>query len=765
MAATTAVGGGAAGATARSSSGSSKGVLDRYSVCKSIESKGFSKDLFAPKYWNCCHSVLRKRCSLRHSMSEYEKCNYKNRWLEFKNCSQSSGKTRKVLSFKLLASTDDNVAVNGTPQSSSSREMEEFRFRSDQSLPGVSLSCALAQSIHDGARAIELAFVEHSSAFKAPWFSKSWLGVDKNAWIKTLSYQAAVHSLLQAAIEISSRGEGRDRDTNLFVQRSLSRLCAPLESVINEEISTKQPIVLEWYWSHQHPASVKNFVDIFEKDPCFDGATVPWTGSPSCSRTANDLSLLMLALRCLASVTKLGSAKVSCSQFFSMLPEATGRLMDVLLDFLPIKEAYESVKDIGLRREFLFHFGPRAASVKGKSDHKVEEVSFWIDLLQKQLQQAIDRERIWAKLTTCESIEVLVRDLAIFGLFIALGRSTQSFLSSNDYVMENPVEDIIRYLIGGSVLFYPQLSSISSYQLYVEVVCEELEWLPFYGSYLSDVKEMHENSLKLEKITQSEVIMLVLDVCSYWMTSFIKYSSWLENPSNIKAARFLSRGHTMLNKYAKEYKVPENTRKKGLLDQRGQQQTGSCSLEKELDTFDEALESVEEALVRLENLLREQHVSTSNVGKEHLQAACCDLEKIRKLKKEAEFLEASFRAKAASLEQGEADDSSHSSTNQKRFLDMTTKSSAGDEKAQKSGDRMANKPRGFWNFMTRSINRKTGSILTTPDQNVPASKLGSEESESNEIRRFEHLRNELIELEKRVQQSADDAQSMAVGFS
>lgn len=67
--------------------------------------------------------------------------------------------------------------------------------------------------------------------------------------------------------------------------------------------------------------------------------------------------------------------------------------------------------------------------------------------------------------------------------------------------------------------------------------------------------------------------------------------------------------------------------------------------------FFQDLESVEEALIRLEELLQELHVSSSTSGKEHLKAACSDLEKIRKLKKEAEFLEASFRAKAAFLQQ------------------------------------------------------------------------------------------------------------------
>ena len=37
--------------------------------------------------------------------------------------------------------------------------------------------------------------------------------------------------------------------------------------------------------------------------------------------------------------------------------------------------------------------------------------------------------------------------------------------------------------------------------------------------------------------------------------------------------------------------------------------------------------------------------------------------------------------------------------------------------------------------------------------------MHNRDSESNEIRRFELLRNELIELEKRVQRSTDDSQN------
>ena len=43
------------------------------------------------------------------------------------------------------------------------------------------------------------------------------------------------------------------------------------------------------------------------------------------------------------------------------------------------------------------------------------------------------------------ALQVLERDLAIFGFFIALGRSTQTFLAANGSdSLENPVEDLVR---------------------------------------------------------------------------------------------------------------------------------------------------------------------------------------------------------------------------------------------------------------------------------------------------------------------------------
>lgn len=45
-------------------------------------------------------------------------------------------------------------------------------------------------------------------------------------------------------------------------------------------------------------------------------------------------------------------------------------------------------------------------------------------------------------------MQVLEKDLAIFGFFIALGRSTQSFLSANGFdVLDDSVGSFIRYML------------------------------------------------------------------------------------------------------------------------------------------------------------------------------------------------------------------------------------------------------------------------------------------------------------------------------
>ncbi|WVY99061.1 hypothetical protein V8G54_031212 [Vigna mungo] len=304
-----------------------------------------------------------------------------------------------------FASSDDSVTTNGSLQTSTGTGLEKMRVKLNRSLEDEEFCEGLVQALYDATRVYELAIKEHKSFSRMSWFSTAWLGVDQNAWVKALSCQAAVYSLLHAASEISSQSDGRDRNVNIFVQRSLLRLSSPLESLIREKLSAKHPEAYEWFWSEQVPAVVTSFVDKLQGDGRSTAATA-LSGKNVGVSSASDISLLLLALTCISAIAKLGPSKVSCSQFFSMITEITGSLMDMLVGLIPVSQAYNSIKNIGLHREFLVHFGPRASSCRAKEKWGSEEVVFWVNLAQRQLQQAIDKEKIWSRLTTSESIEV-----------------------------------------------------------------------------------------------------------------------------------------------------------------------------------------------------------------------------------------------------------------------------------------------------------------------------------------------------------------------
>ncbi|MCO5561437.1 hypothetical protein L7F22_015058 [Adiantum nelumboides] len=109
-------------------------------------------------------------------------------------------------------------------------------------------------------------------------------------------------------------------------------------------------------------------------------------------------------------------------------------------------------------------------------------------------------------------LQVLEQDLAVFGFFAALGRRTQSFLSANGSVVaDERVAGLLRYLIGGSTLFYPQLASLNTYKFFVEVVCEEMDWLPFY----------HVSSFKarLDDCTEAYATTTAPRISNKWSTN------------------------------------------------------------------------------------------------------------------------------------------------------------------------------------------------------------------------------------------------------
>jgi diphthamide synthase subunit DPH2 len=84
----------------------------------------------------------------------------------------------------------DGVLCRVFPSESSTTERyDETRNFFDSSIYSTVINTDIVQNIHESARMFQVAFEKHKSLTKGPLFTKAWLGVDHNAWIRSISYQ------------------------------------------------------------------------------------------------------------------------------------------------------------------------------------------------------------------------------------------------------------------------------------------------------------------------------------------------------------------------------------------------------------------------------------------------------------------------------------------------------------------------------------------------------------------------------------------------
>lgn len=140
-----------------------------------------------------CWCYKKKRHRLRLSFLDDGNLNLNCSFPGFGRHSLSFSKSRRSGLLLPFASADDAVTVNGNPRTSAT-EVEELRVKLDQPLQGEDYCTGLVQSLHDAARVFELAIREQNLSSKISWFSTAWIGIDKTAWIKELSYQVSVLS-------------------------------------------------------------------------------------------------------------------------------------------------------------------------------------------------------------------------------------------------------------------------------------------------------------------------------------------------------------------------------------------------------------------------------------------------------------------------------------------------------------------------------------------------------------------------------------------
>lgn len=80
----------------------------------------------------------------------------------------------------------------------------------------------------------------------------------------------------------------------------------------------------------------------------------------------------------------------------------------------------------------------------------------------------------------------------------------------------------------------------------MQVVCEEMDWLPFYPVTTAVINHgAHEENDKVKsevgKVEKLLAIAVAAQVCSIWLKSFVEHNVWIRQPEGVRAATFLSK--------------------------------------------------------------------------------------------------------------------------------------------------------------------------------------------------------------------------------
>ncbi|XP_020528606.1 uncharacterized protein LOC18443351 isoform X3 [Amborella trichopoda] len=413
----------------------------------------------------------------------------------------------------------------------------------------------LIQIVHGFAESFFLAIGKHETLNNGPQLSKAWVGVDVNAWQKCVSYQVAVYSLLQAVIKLVIVDDGNGVPDP--VHEILTPKVRLLEKHIENELKLRDPYSVNWLYYEQLPSLVqpltlllKSWLMELTSSPLLNNDEMSLSTS---NKKPNVVAVSILALSSIVAIGKLGSGRICCPILTSSLQIVIGRLMDLLHSFVLLENVHQLAFEAGVEQEFLEHFGSKILYYEPNKEVTFpnKEVIFWMELVRTKLSTAFLRESVIASLESSSKTKVLDGDLAALGLFALLGRKTRYFLSSRGIKdLDEPVKDFLSCMECGILFVYPEMSSLPLYQLFMEVVTEEVGWLDFYGAVPGVVHQERKKSIQAKK----EIILsTVFNVCSGWFSSYAYYRKTMQQSLDTKVANFFMQSQDLLSTCLDDY--------------------------------------------------------------------------------------------------------------------------------------------------------------------------------------------------------------------
>lgn len=228
--------------------------------------------------------------------------------------------------------------------------------------------------LHESARSLSLSIQQLEMVRTGPPVAMAWNGVDVHAWHKHITYQVPVYALLKAAIEVEMFLSHKRSNNPCTVHRILSSKVNFLGEHIENQLCVRNPTLVQWFRTMEVPRIAGLFMPLLKK----------WSMDYAGSGVAGTI----VAITCCAAVGKL-SWRISCSLFSKSIEDALIELITTTRDLVSIDKLYHLATKAGFEEDFLSHFGGKILPSKN-----VEDLEFWIGLVQRKLFTAFRRESV-----------------------------------------------------------------------------------------------------------------------------------------------------------------------------------------------------------------------------------------------------------------------------------------------------------------------------------------------------------------------------------
>ncbi|KAL9460563.1 hypothetical protein AB3S75_003711 [Citrus x aurantiifolia] len=391
-----------------------------------------------------------------------------------------------------------------------------------------------------------------------------------------MALQVAVYALLKMAIEVENLLSQDRHNIHAPVKEILSPKMMAAGEFIENQLSMRHSELLQWFRIVELPRIAGFFSSLLKK------WSIEYAGS--------GVAGIIVAISCCVAIGKLDPGRISCPMFKMSIEDASIELMNISYSFVSVDKLHQLATEAGFEPDFLSHFGKKVLPC-----NNVEELEFWIGLAQKKLLVAFHRESVLLETKTLHE-KVRADSLVTLGLFAYLGRKTRKFLSSkgiND--LDEMLKDFLSYLECGSLFIYPEFSSISVYQLFMEVVTDEIGWLDFYATFPSFCNQERRSKHHAIQAEKEIILSNVLTVCYDVFSGFAHFTRSAQQPLEAELLAFLLRSQSLLTVCLDDYWAAYDISSSGLLKN---SETGSSDRIPSLGTkstsrFSAALEAKE----------------------------------------------------------------------------------------------------------------------------------------------------------------------------